>query len=61
MTQGGVPAAEVMSVFSVVADALTRKALDLTVAEAGEAPARFTWLTLGQPGPTGGGAEFRSR
>ena len=36
MSQGGVPAAEVMSVFSVVADALTRKALDLIVAEAGE-------------------------
>lgn len=47
MSQGGVPAAEVMSVFSVVADALTRKVLDLTVAEAGEPPTRFTWLTLG--------------
>ena len=47
MSQGGVPAAEVMSVFSVVADALTRKVLDLVVADAGEPPARFTWLTLG--------------
>ena len=47
MSQGGVPAAEVMSVFSVVADALTRKVLDLTVADAGPPPARFTWLTLG--------------
>jgi len=47
MTQGGVPAEEVMSVFSVVTDALTRKVLDLTVAGAGEPPARFTWLTLG--------------
>jgi len=36
-----------MSVFSVVADALTRKVLDLTVADTGEPPARFTWLTLG--------------
>jgi CBS domain-containing protein len=47
MNQGGVPAAEVMSVYSVVADALTRKVLDLIVAEAGEPPTRFTWLTLG--------------
>ena len=47
MSRGGVPAAEVMSVFSVVADALTRRALDLTVAESGDAPVRFTWLTLG--------------
>jgi len=47
MSQGGVPAAEVMSVYSVVADALTRKVLDLVVADAGEPPARFTWLTLG--------------
>jgi CBS domain-containing protein len=47
MTRGGMPADEVMSVFSVVADALARKVLDLTVAGAGEPPARFTWLTLG--------------
>ncbi len=47
MRQGGVPAAEVMSLFSVVADALTRRVLDLTVAEAGAPPTRFTWLTLG--------------
>ena len=47
MSQGGVPAAEVMSVYSVVADALTRKVLDLVVADAGEPPVRFTWLTLG--------------
>ena len=47
MSQGGVPAAEVMSVFTVVADALTRRVLDLIVAESGAPPARFTWLTLG--------------
>jgi CBS domain-containing protein len=47
MSEGGVPAAEVMSVYSVVADALTRKVLDLIVADAGEPPTRFTWLTLG--------------
>ena len=47
MTEGGITAAEVMSVYSVVADALTRKVLDLVVAESGEPPMRFTWLTLG--------------
>ncbi len=47
MTRAGMPAAEVMSVFSVVADALTRRAVDLAVAEAGEPPTHFTWLTLG--------------
>jgi CBS domain-containing protein len=47
MTRGGVAAADVMPVFSVVADALTRRALDLAVAQAGEPPARFTWLALG--------------
>jgi CBS domain-containing protein len=47
MTRGGMTAIDVMSVFSVVADALTRRALDLAVAEAGEPPTRFTWLALG--------------
>ena len=45
--RGGMTALDVMSVFSVVADALTRRALDLAVADAGESPARFTWLALG--------------
>jgi CBS domain-containing protein len=40
-------ALDVMSVFSVVADAVTRRALDLVVAQAGEPPARFAWLALG--------------
>jgi CBS domain-containing protein len=47
MNRGGVAALDVMSVFSVVADALTRRALDLATNEVGEAPARFTWLALG--------------
>jgi len=47
MTRAGIPAVEVMSVFSVVADALTRRAVDLAVGEAGEAPTQFSWLTLG--------------
>ena len=46
MTRANVAALDVMSVFSVVADALTRRALDLCVAGS-EAPARFTWLALG--------------
>src|SRR5665213_3524048 len=45
--RGGMTALDVMSVFSVVADALTRRALDLAVAEMGDAPRRFTWLALG--------------
>jgi CBS domain-containing protein len=47
MTRGAMAALDVMSVFSVVADALTRRALDLAVASAGEAPTRFSWLALG--------------
>jgi CBS domain-containing protein len=47
MNRGGVAALDVMSVFSVVADALTRRALDLAIEEVGAAPVRFTWLALG--------------
>jgi CBS domain-containing protein len=47
MTGGGMVALDVMSVFSVVADALTRRALDLAVAQSGESPTRFSWLALG--------------
>ena len=45
--RGGMSALDVMSVFSIVADALTRRALDFAVAHVGEPPARFTWLALG--------------
>ena len=45
--RGGMTALDVMSVFSVVADAFTRRALDFAVAQSGEPPARFTWLALG--------------
>ncbi len=38
---------DVMSVFSVVADALTSRALDLATEDVGEGPAKFTWLALG--------------
>jgi len=47
MTRAHMAALDVMSVFSVVADALTRRALELAVAEAGEPPERFAWLALG--------------
>jgi CBS domain-containing protein len=46
MARGGMAALDVMSVFSVVADALTRRALDFAVAGR-ETPARFSWLALG--------------
>jgi CBS domain-containing protein len=42
-----VAAGHVGAIISVVADALTRRLLDLAVAEAGEPPAPFAWLSLG--------------
>ena len=57
MTGAGLPAAEVTSVFSVVADAVTRRAVDLAVAAAGEAPTRFELAHPWQPGAPGGGPE----
>ncbi len=47
MSRGGMAALDIMSVFSVVSDAFTRRALDLAVAQAGAAPVRFSWLALG--------------
>jgi CBS domain-containing protein len=47
MHRGGMNALDVMSVFSVVADALTRRALDFAIAQTGEPPVRFSWLALG--------------
>ena len=47
LRRGGAVALDVMSFFSVVADALTRRALDLAVEELGEPPARFAWVALG--------------
>jgi CBS domain-containing protein len=47
MSRGGMAALDVMSLFSVVADALTRQALDITVGQVGTPPTRFTWLALG--------------
>jgi CBS domain-containing protein len=47
MNRAGLPPPELMSVFSIVADALTRRALEFALAESGPAPVRFTWLALG--------------
>ena len=47
LTRGRTAALDVMSVYSVVADAIARRALDLAVAESGVAPVRFSWLSLG--------------
>lgn len=45
--RGGMTALDVMSVFSIVVDALTRRSLDFAVARVGVPPTRFTWLALG--------------
>lgn len=47
MSHAGVVALDVMSVYSVVADALTRRALDLATEEIGESPVMYSWLALG--------------
>ncbi len=47
MSRSGMSATDVMSVFSVVADAITRRAIELTIAQVGEAPSRYAWLALG--------------
>ena len=47
LTRGGMAALDVMSIFSVVSDALVRRAVDLSVGELGVPPARFAWMSLG--------------
>ena len=42
-----VSAADVSAIQSVVMDALTRRALELVLAESGPPPARFAWVALG--------------
>ena len=42
------------AIISVVTDALDRRLIDLAVADAGEPPAPFAWLALGQPRPPRG-------
>jgi CBS domain-containing protein len=40
-------ASSIAAIYSVVLDALTRRLIELAVAEVGEAPAEFSWLALG--------------
>ncbi len=47
MHDARVAAANIMAVYSVVIDALTRRLLELAVREAGKPPASFAWLALG--------------
>ncbi len=47
MHDARVAAASIMAVYAVVVDALTRRLLELAVAEHGEPEAEFAWLALG--------------
>ena len=47
MHDARVAAANIMAVYSVVIDALTRRLVELAVREAGKPPASFAWLALG--------------
>ena len=48
--RAGAPAPAIGRVMATVNDALTRRLIELTVAELGPAPARFTWFALGSYG-----------
>ena len=47
MEDARVAAANIMAVYAVVVDALTRRLLELAVAQMGEPAAPFAWLALG--------------
>ena len=47
MSDARVAAANIMAVYAVVVDTLTRRLLELAIAELGEPPAPFAWLALG--------------
>ncbi len=47
MHEARAAAASIMAVYAVVVDALTRRLLDLVLAEAGAPEAEFAWLALG--------------
>jgi CBS domain-containing protein len=47
MHDARVAAANIMAVYAIVVDALTRRLLELAIAEAGEPTAPFAWLALG--------------
>jgi CBS domain-containing protein len=47
LSDARVAAATVMAVYAVVVDALTRRLLEMAIAERGKPPAAFAWLALG--------------
>ncbi len=47
MHDAHIAALDIQAMFSVVVDALTRRLLELAIAEAGEPPLPFAWLALG--------------
>lgn len=47
MHDARIAAANIMAVYAVVVDALTRRLLELAIAQAGEPPVPFAWLALG--------------
>jgi len=47
MHDARIAAANIMAVRAIVVDALTRRLLELAIAQAGEPPAPFAWLALG--------------
>ena len=47
MHRANVAPLDIEAVFSIVSDALTRRALEFAVAEVGEPPVAFAWLALG--------------
>ncbi|MGP8010389.1 MAG: putative nucleotidyltransferase substrate binding domain-containing protein [Acidimicrobiales bacterium] len=47
MTRAGLAALDVMAIFSVISDALTRRAVEFASDIAGEPSTRFVWLALG--------------
>ena len=50
MHRGGMPAVEISRVISIVSDALIHRMIELAIAERGEPPTRFAWLSLGSHG-----------
>ena len=50
MHEAGLPAPQIAAMIAVVADALTRRLLELAVRDVGAAPCPFAWLALGSLG-----------
>ena len=50
LNDAGAPPAQISGVIAVVADALTRRLIELAVKELGDSPAPFSWLAFGSLG-----------